>query len=364
VPGAGGTKLSGLLVLLAAVGAGSFARAAERVGFAVDYDAPASCPDEAAFVAAILGRAPGAERVAAVSAAFAFEVHIAEQAGTARGYLLVRPPSGLVSRRDVPDASCAEIVASMAVIAALVIEGGTAEEVDAAPPASAAAPPAAPAREPAAPAIERPLPARPERNPPPKREPPPVSRPAPAPLPMATAGATGLRWRPGLALGVVIESAAAPTLVPGIAVGADLSADTDASFAPSARLTGFYVGSRRSTADGAADFQWLAVRLALSPLRWQKGALAVRPAVELDLGELRGTGENTVRGRTQSVFWLAVGPALHLEAELGRVVSLEAQLGARALRRNDRFLFSPDTEVYDMPRVSFGAILGAVARWP
>jgi hypothetical protein len=153
-------------------------------------------------------------------------------------------------------------------------------------------------------------------------------------------------------------------LVPGIAGGIDVSADTDEQFAPRLRLSGLYIASRRDTADGTARFQWLAARLALSPLRFQRGFFTLRPALELDAGSFQGRGEDTRNARTQALLWLAAGPALHLEGELGRIVSLEAQVAARALARNDQFVFKPDTEAFDMPRVSFGAVLGLVARLP
>lgn len=90
----------------------------------------------------------------------------------------------------------------------------------------------------------------------------------------------------------------------------------------------------------------------------------MRPCVELDLGQLQGKGDNTVNSRTQSVFWAGVGPSAHLEVELGSVLSIEGQLGARILADADDFLFLPDTEVHDMSRVSYGALLGLVARLP
>ncbi len=373
VPVAGGIKLDSLLVALALSCVALPAPAAPKLSFALDYDAPPSCPDAAEFAASITARAPGSERVADPSlAGFVFEAHISELAGVARGYLLVRPASGAVSRRDVPDASCAEIVASMAVIAALVLEDVTGEDqapTSNAPPAAPTAPtPSAPVPTAPPPTAVPPPPA--QRPPPPPRPPAPRAPPAaPVPLPPApprreAAQPAGWHWRPGLAVGAVVESGAGPTLAPGLAVGLDVSAETPEVLAPSARLTGLYVTSQRDTPDGLGKFQWLSARVAICPLRWRLGVSALRPCVELDLGQLQGRGEDTLNGQTQSLFWLAIGPAAHLEVELGRFFAIEGQLGARVLGDADTFKFLPDTEVYEMPRISYGGLLGLVARLP
>jgi hypothetical protein len=362
----GNRLVFGLAIALAGAWSSGLALAAAPVSYSLEYRASENCPNEEAFVRAIQVRAPVASRTETTTAQVVFEAHISAESGLSRGFLLVRLAGGEATRRDVPDASCGEIVASMAVIAALVIEGLSESGRDgpATPlPSEKVSPPSAPpARTPAASA--RPVD--------PKRAP--VARPhaevlprdassgARVPLPQSPAASV----RAGLTAAIGFESASAHELTPALAIGIEVSARRRDQRSPTARLTGLYARSDiQPTADGTARFRWLAARLALCPFRFGQGSVALRPCIELDAGELRGKGDDTANPQTQSLLWLGGGAAVHGEVGLGPVLAIEAQLGGRVLARPGRFVFRPnDTLAHDTGRFSVGALIGIVMRLP
>jgi hypothetical protein len=216
------------------------ARSEAPVSYALEYTAGKNCPDEQAFVQAIQARAPLSTRGDKSSANVVFEAHVSTESGVSRGFLLVRPAGGGVTRRDVPDASCDEIVASMAVIAALVVEG-LSEASSAQPPAdvpkpiesrTTPPPPATAAQPTRAPPVVAASPKRPTRRPASGR---PEERPR-------TEADHGVRL--GLAAGAGIESAIAPELVPAFAVGVDLTLRSRTVLSPNVRLSGSLRGLR------------------------------------------------------------------------------------------------------------------------
>jgi hypothetical protein len=362
---------------LASASSSGLALAAPPVSYSLEYKASENCPNEEAFVQAIQVRAPVASRTEAITAQVVFEAHISAESGFSRGFLLVRLAGGEATRRDVPDASCGEIVASMAVIAALVIEGlsesgrdGPATPLpnEGVPPASAPSdrgppPSAPPARAPAASAkAVDPMRAPAARPHPAEGLPGGASSGARIPLPQSPAASV----RAGLTAATGFESASAHELTPALAIGIEVSARRRDKRSPSARLTGLYARSDvQPTADGTARFRWLAARLALCPFWFGEGSVALRPCIELDAGELQGKGDDTTNPQTQSLLWLGGGTAVHGEIGLGPVLALEGQLGGRVLARPGRFVFRPnDTLAHDTGRFSVGALIGIVVRLP
>jgi hypothetical protein len=359
----------GLAIALASASSSGLALAAPRVSYSLEYKASENCPNEEAFVQAIQVRAPVATRTEAATAQVVFEAHISAASGFSRGFLLVRLAGGEATRRDVPDASCSEIVASMAVIAALVIEGlsESGRDAPATPLPSEAVPPAS-------------APSESEKVPPPSAKPvdpkrAPAARLRPAErlprdasssvqMALPQSPASGVRW--GLTVATGFESASAHELTPALAFGVEVSARRRVKRSASARLTGLYAQSdTQHTDDGTARFRWLAARVALCPFWFGEGSVALRPCVELDAGELRAKGGDTTNPQTPSLLWLGGGAALHGEIGLGPVLALEGQLGGRVLARPGRFVFLPnDTLAHDTGRFSLGALIGLVVRLP
>jgi hypothetical protein len=312
--------------------------------FSVDYRAPASCSGEAAFVRSILARSPAAQLASGELAEVRFRAEISEREGLAHGVLVVELARGTTFRRAVPEAPCADVVASMAIIAAMVLDAvasGAEIPAEAEPPA--------------------PEPRSTEPVPPPPVAP--VAAPPSAPLP----GARRPKLALGLAARVIGESAVAPRLYPGEEVGLDGLVDFAEHWSPSFRLSGLHVGGPRvDTPLGDAQFRFLALRLSLCPTRWPaRSAFGVRPCLRGDWGELRVKGLDTHNPQTRRVTWWAAGPSARLEWLPWRWAGLELEAGLVIPGRHDRFVFQPGPVlVHQVPDVGASVGLGAVLRLP
>jgi hypothetical protein len=125
------------------------------------FDAPAACPAEPVFVAAVADRGGRFEGPEAEARARGMQVNVTASGGSFAGTLRVETPTGVSTVREVHDADCAEVVRGLAVVAAIAL-GGQAERQPDAPTAPVAAPVASEkpvalsvAAEPAVPAAER-----------------------------------------------------------------------------------------------------------------------------------------------------------------------------------------------------------------
>lgn len=112
-----------MLTWLGAVGPDAPAQAPAERGYSLEYRAAAGCPDAAAMAQAIETRTPGALQAPSNSAAVKLRVEVRDD-GTST--LWIELPEG-VSRREFPQAACAEAVTSMAVIASMVLEAEVSE---------------------------------------------------------------------------------------------------------------------------------------------------------------------------------------------------------------------------------------------
>jgi hypothetical protein len=116
-----------------------------------------------------------------------------------------------------------------------------------------------------------------------------------------------------------------------------------------------------------ATFRLTTARVGFCPFgAGDVGSPAIHGCVEFDGGKLDAAGSgSSVSGESSvSMTWLAIGPAGRGEWPLGAGVSVEASAGLRALVQHDRFVFRPDTVVYDVPPLSVGLGLGVVGRMP
>jgi len=357
---AGGTSL-GLSIFTWAglVGAAVPPPAPVERGYSLEYRAAAGCPEASALAQAIEARTPGALQEPRDRAGVQLRVELRED-GTST--LWVDLPEGS-SRREFPAVACADALASIAVIASMVLEADASERVattqsvmDRVEPAAApvaASAPAAPAKSPRAePATRAPSPPPPASV---KRDARPSSKAA--------------RLRLALSGGALLESAVAK----GAAVGA--SAGIAAWREPA--LPSVWVPQVRAellatlpatvhASQGAVELGLVAGRLHVCPLRLPvAGSLTLVPCLSGDIGSLRARGTaDTLHPRSRTMTWLALGGTARAEVALGRWVSLESWLGLRGLGRADTFVFKPDFPAYQVPRWSLGAGLGVTARLP
>lgn len=347
--------------------------------FSLEYTAPAICPDKAHFVQAIVDRAPQAREASAESAQFRFVAQLEASAsgGLARGSVSVEQQDRSVSRRDVAEAPCSDVVESMAVILSLILAGS--ESAPAAPPVAvavipSASAPTAPAPEP--PAEQAPVPA--VEQPPPPAVPPkePVSaterEPSATPLAVEEAPAgpsTSERLRFGIRLAGVAETGVAPSVAFGGQGGLDLWWARSGFWSPSARLTARYVSSGVEVTDsGSARFRLVAMRAELCPARWpERSSTFGRVCGLFDAGQLEAQPQSDVPGdpQSQTMPWIGGGGSLRLESTLADTVSLEAAADLLGTTRADTFTIDPGShEVHEVPRISAMFSLGAVVRLP
>jgi hypothetical protein len=347
---------------------------ASEVDFFTVYAAPSECPTRAQFEGAVASRTAGSQAVERSTATLAFEVELTKRSDTFAGALVIELPDGSRSRRDAFGATCAEVVESLAVIAALSLEGYRSNAAGSGNPSAAGAAPGAAASAETA-AAARPQPEQqPAAPPPPAAAANPVAPRAPAAEPSRSA----LRWRPGLFAGAAWESAVAPNAplgAPNAPLGAtagfELAREPSGAFWPSLRLGVLFTGPATiERGSASAEFQLVTGRLSPCPLGFGKprGA-SLHACLELDAGALRTDARGVANANPEWLPWLAAGLAARGELALAPWFALEATVGARLLARHYRLVFnssdSPDPVlVYDMPLVSAGVAVGVVARLP
>jgi hypothetical protein len=336
------------------------AATAERA-YSLQYHAVAGCPDAAALVHAIESRTPGAMS-GPESAAVNLRVELRED-GTST--LWVELPEGL-SRREFPPATCADAVASIAVIASMVLEADISQRratVDAVMGDGA--------------------PEQPDQTPP-KLDAPTIAPTLPSAPARDVAGGTTTRARQPAqrsqrrrsSLGFALT--AGPLLESAVAENAAWGANAGIAAWREPRRPSVWVPSVQAEAlatlpttvqasRGDVELRLLVGRLHVCPLRFLVGSrLRLVPCLTGDLGVLRarGTGQ-TVDPEERNMPWLALGSTFRAQLALGRALGLESWLGLRGLARADRFVFSnPDLLAYQVPQWSLGAGLGLSLALP
>ncbi len=323
--------------------------------YSLEYRAAATCPDAAAMAEAIETRTPGAAQETVDRASVRLQVELREDGTSA---LWIDLPEGS-STREFPQAPCAEAMASLAVIASMVLEADASERAattqsvmerfdPTAPPTAAPSPSAEPQR--ALAAVPAPATAPPRSN---------KATPIPNRAPTRVAVSAGMILETAVASGAALGGSA------GIA--AWLEPSTSRIWLP--RIHAEVIATLPATehADqGDVRLQLLAGRLHLCPIRVPLGKAAqLVPCLTGDAGTLRarGTGE-TLNPRTRTMPWLGLGGTVRAQLALGSAFSLESWLGVRGLARGDTFIFNPDSVAYEVPNWSVGAGLGLAITLP
>jgi hypothetical protein len=87
-------------------------------------------------------------------------------------------------------------------------------------------------------------------------------------------------------------------------------------------------------------------------------SVALNPCARLDLGRVVAEGTDVANPRTEKLFWASAGPIgqLVLVPVKPLVIGLEASVLFPLTPY--KFIFSPDSVVYEAPRVGFSASLG------
>lgn len=306
--------------------------------FSVEYHAAADCPNQASFEAAILARAPRAQRAADAARAWArFEVQL-PTSGAENARLFVALADGTSQDREITADGCTEAMQSMAIIAAMILEAQPEQPAAAAEPAEPA--PSGVASEPhastaaAAAATDTPAPRLPARG----------------------------TWLTAV-LGVVAENGAAPSPGFGAAAGAELGSKTRGVLAPSLRLS--LVGARPETVEstaGEASFRLLLARVHGCALRFGTESASLRFCALIEAGALTGQGIGARNERSQSMPWLGGGLGALGDLSLRGPFALELGGGVRNLLVHDQFVFSPGEQIHQVPVFAWNLSLGIAYR--
>ena len=320
----------------------------------VDYVASVDCPGANSFIEQLRTRSRRTRVTDGAERAQTLVIRMAQRNRQWVGRLTVRDVDGTEAMRSVAADTCSDVVAGLALIAAVAVDPlamttpSPVTEDDA-----GVATPAGPSPDGARSANANREAATVTT---------PLMRATPATPTTAPVVGSGGRWEVALGTHVELVSGVSPNVLVSIPVYAEVSHVTEKGFAPSARVRVDRAGSGIVHAGaGDAHFTWTAGSLEACPVAWPLATVRLTACVRAEAGILEATGLNVQPSRDQARPWLALGPVargrwvflgpFHLE--------LEGALFAPVIR--DRFFLQPSTTVFQAPIVGFSASLGVGA---
>lgn len=308
------------------------------------YDAPAGCPDAAAFMSQIRARTPRFRAPTIDEQSRVLTVKIERGAATSEGHLRMRALDGQETARDVQGATCEEVTSALALIAAVAID----------PEANAEA--QAPSNAPAPVILVPSFPLAGPPSPPPPPAPPRIVR-----RPRAEVS----RWRLAAGAELALAFATAPSTLVGFRGFLDVRRVGPTSWQPSARLSFVTTnGAEVATSLGTARISWTSGRADACLFRVPaRSAFGVEPCAFFELGALRGSGSNTEDPANQTPVWAAPGALLRASGVLFERLILEAEGGAGAPLVRDRFFFGPDATAFRVQSVTGSFAVGVGVRF-
>ena len=313
-------------------------------GVLVDtYETTEGCPNEEVFREQVERRARTRQ---SRSASLRVEVHVVRDRRDHVGTIFLTDARGERSTRKVNASRCDEVVSALALVAALAVDDAAreAERTAEEPAPPRASPPTATAST----AIDAPA-ASPARS------------DEPARTFALRAGAHA-----------AAQSGVAPDVVMTVPVFVELGLDhsraasgVELRFEPSVRALGIFGGSDRKTIGAAAaDFAWTSGAVDACPVRIHLGPASLVPCARVEVGVLSASGEQIVPARSDSRLWTALALPIRLRLEPWRHFFVEIEGAARTPLVRDRFVFQPDSKVFEAPPVGWTAAAGAGVRFP
>jgi hypothetical protein len=302
--------------------------------FRVDFTSLTPCRDSGEFVRELLSLAPRARPASATEPAFLFGVELMPVGAGVQGQLFVRGPEGSFSSRPVPGGDCHEVLRAMALIAALVVD-----------------PPSTPKAHAGIERVWSNAAADAGTQPAERSEP---SLPA---------------WRFAVGQRLTAHTALAPELMFGLSAHGELTYAVDDVFQPMLRLAAHFApGGTVERARGDAEFEWLAARGSLCPVRLSpESYISFVPCAFIDAGRLSAAGRRIDEPREESVFWSATGAVLSLDVNPTGLLTLGGEAGLLLPFSRNRFFFVPDEApedtVHRIPAAGLTLAVGAGLRF-
>lgn len=162
-----------------------------------------------------------------------------------------------------------------------------------------------------------------------------------------------------------LASGIAPGLQPGGQLFVELASGARSVVRPALRLGAIAAYGSGSRHDRPLSVRVLGGRLEASPLELSAGALAFRPSLALEVGQLHSEGGGTT-GTQDAGLWLASELSGRVNLSIGRVFSLEAQLGlAMPLTRYElRSADDSQRVAHETAALGLAARIGGVVHFP
>ena len=260
------------------------------------------------------------------------EVRVERSGNLSHGVLTLDVGSERAEREAVSP-SCEEVLAALAVMAAIGLDEGVLP-----PPAPVASPPpSAPVRG----RRESPVPIGP-RSPPSRRRddgPPDFS----LGTGLETSANRSLVVMPTLFGALRFRRALAPTLWLGV---------------------GRSFSERFATRQGSASVRWSEVLFGACAAIVRVSSLGVGPCVNAEIGRLDAVVDPPLPFRSQSRWWVTAGASARLSWQVHAAFSFEVNGGVRLPIARDQLVFEPATVVYEAPAVVPVAGAAFLARLP
>jgi hypothetical protein len=266
-------------------------------------------------------------------------VEIEQGAGEYRGRLTVRDRDDSEATREVRAERCEEVVDALVFLSALSVDLLQAQAADERARAATAAK-----------AAEQPTPT-------PVEAPRETARPRPS--------ERRLRWTAG------VQAEGASFVGPGVQLGAGLFAEAGifgaGVLSPAVRLTGSWIESQSISVQsgGAATLSLMTGRVDACPVRLPgRGNLWVAPCVALEVGAVRGEGEDVANAHSGTRLWVAADALARLTWDVVGPLAAELQAGVTVPFVRHEFTFVPNVAIYQPPAAgAFGGI-GAGVHFP
>ncbi|HKO50645.1 MAG TPA: hypothetical protein VJV79_23155 [Polyangiaceae bacterium] len=156
----------------------------------------------------------------------------------------------------------------------------------------------------------------------------------------------------------------APGVMPGVALFASASLESQSLWSPALVLAGHHAWRTDvQEPGGMASFTLDAATLDVCPMRLRLAPLEARPCVSALFGRFAARGTNTFDPAAESVRPFAVvGAAAVMTAHLGWLLEASGRLAVGANLVRDSFEFSPAI-FHTVPPISAAASLGIGLRW-
>jgi hypothetical protein len=328
-----GKKLSARAALVMIV-ASATGRAADVTSVRLRYAAARDCADERGFFEQVSARTQRVRLANSSEPATALVVSIRELPGGFAGKLELRSDEGATSAREVKAASCDQVVAALAIMAALAIDPDASTEP-----------------------IPKPRPA--PRPPPPK----PAAEPAPRPTPVAPEGSLFSHWKAGVSLSLLAGVFDEPVLA--VRPFVELAREGRSAWGYALRLSGARFQSEVSRSEGTGEFTLFSGRLEGCPVHFRAWEpVWISACLAFDGGWLEARGADVTPRQSVTRSWFAAGETTRIERRLLEILALELSGEVFFPFVRDRFFVGSDATVHRTPVVFGGGAIGLGVFFP